>query len=57
MQVDPVYGQKMEDLGNTAANLGLAAGIGNVFLNFLLGGILHEMFSLCLTSFKSCCIC
>jgi hypothetical protein len=45
MQVDPVYGQKMEDLGNTAANLGLAAGIGNVFLNFLLGGILHEMFS------------
>ena len=44
-QIDPALGKKMEGLANAVGNSSKAIAIANLVMNFVLGGVLAELFA------------
>ena len=44
-QIDPTLGKKMEGLANAVGNSSKAIAIANLVMNFVLGGVLAELFA------------
>ena len=44
-QIDPALGKKVEAMANAVGNSSKAIAIGNLVLNFVLGGVLQELFA------------
>jgi hypothetical protein len=44
-QIDPALGKKMEGLANAVGNSSKAIAITNLLMNFVLGGVLSELFA------------